>query len=254
MLTGDLAATGAGAAVGAPIGGAGAAVADRVAAPIYNWVARRFSPAAVESQAVQAIAKRMTQDTKAGGPKAQDMLDLFNAAQDKPQSLVDVAGENVRAYGGQLARQPGEARQFARDALNQRDVAAGPRIAADIDQGVSNGGSAYDTNEALMQARSAAAQPRYDEAFQQQKVWSPRLQNFIDDPVMQQGLRRGMELERIDSVTRDKPFNPTQLGVDLDAEGNVKFRELHHWKKAPICMTNSSLPFQLGIFRPSFAD
>ena len=236
MLAGDLAATGAGAAVGAPIGGAGAAVADRVAAPIYNWVARRFSPAAVESQAVQAIAKRMTQDTKAGGPKAQDMLDLFNAAQDKPQSLVDVAGENVRAYGGQLARQPGEARQFARDALNQRDVAAGPRIAADIDQGVSNGGSAYDTNEALMQARSAAAQPRYDEAFQQQKVWSPRLQNFID------------------SVTRDKPFNPTQLGVDLDAEGNVKFRELHHWKKAPICMTNSSLPFQLGIFRPSFAD
>jgi hypothetical protein len=225
MLTGDLAATGAGAAVGAPIGGAGAAVADRVAAPIYNWVARRFSPAAVESQAVQAIAKRMTQDTKAGGPKAQDMLDLFNAAQDKPQSLVDVAGENVRAYGGQLARQPGEARQFARDTLNQRDVAAGPRIAADIDQGVSNGGSAYDTNEALMQARSAAAQPRYDEAFQQQKVWSPRLQNFIDDPVMQQGLRRGMELERIDSVTRDKPFNPTQLGVDLDAEGNVKFRD-----------------------------
>lgn len=222
---GDVAATGAGAATGAAIGGTGGAVADRVVAPIYNWIARRFSPAAVENQAVQTIAKRMTQDANAGGPRAQDMLDMFNAAQEKPQALVDVAGENVRAYGGQIARQPGEARQFARDVLNQRDVGAGPRIAADVDQGISSGGSVYDTNEALMQARSAAAQPRYDAAFQQQKVWSPRLQNFLDDPVMQQGLRRGMELERVDSVTQNKPFNPTQLGVDLDAEGNVKFRD-----------------------------
>ena len=75
-----------------------------------------------------------------------------------------------------------------------------------------------------MQARSVAAQPRYDAAFQRQQVWSPRLQNFLDDPVMQQGLRRGMELERIDSVTHNRPFDPTTLGVDLDQEGNVAFR------------------------------
>ena len=224
-VAGDVSATGAGAVTGAGIGGVGGAVADRVVAPIYNWVARRFSPAAVENQAVQAIAKRMTQDAKAGGPTAQDMLDLMVAAPEKPQTIADVAGENVKQYVGNLTRQPGEARQFARDVLNQRDVGAGPRIATDIDRGVSSGGSAYDTNEALMQARSAAAQPRYDAAFQQQKVWSPRLQNFLDDPVMQQGMRRGMELERINSVTHNRPFNPTQMGVDLDAEGNVKLRD-----------------------------
>jgi hypothetical protein len=221
-VLGDVAATGTGAAAGAGIGAAGGAVADHVVAPVINWVARRFSPAAVENQAVQAIAKRMTQDAKAGGPTAQDMLDLLNTAPRKPQALVDVAGENVRAYGGRLARQPGEARQIARDALNTRDVGAGPRLAEDINAGISAGGLAYDTNEALMQARSAAAQPRYDTAFQQQQVWSPRLQNFLDDPVMQQGLRRGMELERIDSVTHNRPFDPTTLGVDLDAQGNVK--------------------------------
>ena len=223
-VLGDIAATGAGAGTGAVIGGAGAAAADRIVSPVVNWIARRFSPEAVQTQAVQAIAKRMTQDANAGGPTAQDMLDLLNAAPEKPQALVDVAGENVRAYGGRLARQPGEARQFSRDVLNQRDVGAGPRIAGDIDAGISGGGSAYDTNEALMQARSAAAQPRYDAAFQRQQVWSPRLQNFLDDPVMQQGLRRGMELERIDSVTHNRPFDPTTLGVDLDQEGNVAFR------------------------------
>lgn len=225
-VTGDLAATGAGAATGVAIGGTTAGVPDRVAAPIYNWLSRLVSPASVNKQAVQAIARRMTQDSNAGGPTAQNMMDMFNAAPDKPQALIDVAGENVRAYGGQIAGQPGEARQFSRDTLNQRDVGAGPRIASDVDHGISSGGSAYDTNEALMQARSAAAAPHYDKAYQQQNVWSPRLQNFLDDPVMQQGLRRGMELERIDSVTQNKPFNPTQMGVDLDPEGNVKIKDV----------------------------
>jgi hypothetical protein len=224
-VLGDVAATGVGAATGAGIGAAGGAIADRVVSPVVNWIARKFSPEAAESQAVQAIAKRMTQDANSGGPTAQDMLDLLVAAPQKPQALVDVAGENVRAYGGRLARQPGEARQVARNVLNARDVGAGPRIASDIDTGISAGGSAYDTNEALMQARSAAARPQYDTAFQQQQIWSPRLQNFLDDPVMRQGLRRGMELERIDSVTNNRPFNPTTLGVDLDAEGNVAFRQ-----------------------------
>lgn len=225
-VLGDVAATGAGAVAGAGIGGAGGAIADRVISPAVNWIARKFSPEAVDNQAVQAIARRMTQDASAGGPKASDMIDTFNAAQDKPQSIADVAGENVRSFAGNLARQPGEARQVAREALNQRDVAAGPRIASDINQGISNGGSAHDTTEALMQARSAAAQPQYNAAFQQQKVWSPRLQQFLGDPVMQQGLKRGMELERIDSVTKNQPFNPTQLGVDLDPQGNIKFLDV----------------------------
>jgi hypothetical protein len=166
----------------------------------------------------------MTQDAKAGGPTAQDMLDLFNAAPDKPLALADVAGENTRQYAGTIARQPGEGRQFARSQLEDRDVGAGPRLASDINDGISGNGSAYSANEALMQARSAAAKPLYDEAFQKQQIWSPRLQNFLDDPVMQQGLKRGMELERLDSVTQDRPFDPTTLGVDLDDQGNVSLK------------------------------
>jgi hypothetical protein len=221
-LTGDLASTATGAGLGTIIGGAGAAVADRVVAPIYNWAARKFGPDAVNNQAIQAVAKRMTQDQNASGPTAQDMLDILNSAPEKPLALADVAGQNARQYAGSIARQPGEGQQFARTQLEGRDLGAGPRLAGDIAQGVATGGSTFDTNEALMQARSAAAAPKYDKAFQAQQVWSPRLQQFLDDPVMQQGLNRGMELERIDSVTQQKPFDPTTLGVDLDQEGNVK--------------------------------
>jgi hypothetical protein len=221
----DLAAAGTGAALGTGIGGAGAGIADRVVSPIINWVSRRFSPEAANSQAIQVIADRMRQDTRAGGPSANDMLELFNAAgaENKPQMLADVAGENVKGLFGRIAREPGEGKQIIARALNDRDAAAGPRLAEDVTTGI-GGGSAHDTFEALLDARSAAARPHYGAAFEQQHVWSPRLQEFINDPVMSQGLKRGMELERIDSITNRRPFDPTTLGVDLDPAGNVVLR------------------------------
>jgi hypothetical protein len=163
-VTGDIAATGTGAAVGGTIGAAGGAVADRVVSPFVSWLTRKFGPNAVENQAVQAIAKRMTQDANAGGPKAQDMIDLLNAAPDKPQALADVAGENVRQYVGHIARQPGEGRQFVRSQLENRDVGAGSRLAGDVGVGISSGGSPYTEVDALINARAAASAPKYQAA------------------------------------------------------------------------------------------
>ena len=305
-VTGDLAATGAGAGVGAAIGAGGAAVADKVVSPVVNWIGRRVSPEAAESQAVQAIAKRMKQDANAGGPTAQDMLDALNAAQSKPLSLADVSGENVRQYAGNIARQPGEGRAFAREQLANRDLGAGQRIAGDIDQNLSAGGPAYSAEKALLDARSAASSAPYDKAMQggsiaplqdqlrdslisatgekgqvarqmamieqsspgalaargaagadvraqymdlhgrlQQleqnrqdiralfqksqsdaaanapgAVWNPRIQQFLDDPIMQQGLQRGMTIQRLESLAQGKPFNPTEYAITgTDAAG-----------------------------------
>jgi hypothetical protein len=214
------------AAEGAVGGAAGGVVADRVAAPFIGWLTRKFGPNAAENQAVQVIAKRMTKDVAGGGgPTAQDMIDLFNAAPDKPQALADVAGENVRQYLGSVTRRPGEGRQFVRSELENRDVGAGPRIAGDIDTGISAGGSIYTADKALDAARKAASTPLYNKAFQQQQVWSPRLQEFLTDPVMQQGLKRGLELERLDSVATGRPFNANTLGVDLDPQGNIVLKK-----------------------------
>ncbi len=159
--TGDLAAAGTGAAVGGAIGAAGGAVADRVASPFISWLTRKFGPNAAENQAVQAIAKRMTQDANAGGPKAQDMIDLLNEAPDKPQALADVAGENVRQYLGHIKRQPGEGRQFVTSELERRDAGAGSRLIGDVGRGISSGGSPYTVAEALDSARAAASAPAY---------------------------------------------------------------------------------------------
>jgi hypothetical protein len=213
-----------GATLGAAVGGGAAVLADKVVQPVMDFVARKFGSGAVEDQAIRHIAGRMRQDATAGGPTAQDMLDILNAAPAKPQTIADVAGENVRAGAGSLARQPGPARQQIAGFLNERDAGAGSRLAGDVDAGISSGGTAHDTTQALMDARSAAAAPNYDAAFKDQQVWSPRLGEFLDDPVTKQGLKAGMELERIDAVTHGRKFDPTQLGVDLDADGNVAFK------------------------------
>jgi hypothetical protein len=163
---GDLAATGQGAGLGAVIGGAVPVIADKVAQPLIDWVSRRFGgQEAIDNQAIKAIASRVAQDQKAGGPTAQDMLDIINTAGGKPLNLADVGGENVKGLTERLAQSPGQGKQIITEALTKRDLGAGSRIAGDVNAGISNGGSAFDTAAALDASRKAAAAPLYDEAF-----------------------------------------------------------------------------------------
>jgi hypothetical protein len=137
----------------------------------------------------------MTQDAAAGGPTAQDMLDLLNAAPDKPQALVDVAGENVRQYAGNIARQPGEGRQFARSQLEGRDVGAGSRLAGDVGVGISSGGSPYTVADALMSARAAAATPKYRAAGIPSDPADYPKAPVIDNPVVTRLLQKSKDVQ-----------------------------------------------------------
>ncbi len=52
-------------------------------------------------------------------------------------------------------------------------------------------------------------------------VWSPRIQEFLSDPIMKQGLARGYQLERIAAVTEGRRFDPYEYAVTgTDSEGN----------------------------------
>jgi hypothetical protein len=307
---------GQGAAAGTAIGAASPVVAEKVISPAVSWFARtplgqwvvsKFGGDAIQSQAVRQVAQRMSQDASGGGPGAQDVLDLLSSAPPgKPLAPIDFAGENVRGRGGAIARQPGEGRQVLTSFLNDRDVGAGARLASDVDSNISSGGSAFETSDALMKARSAASGPAYDQAFQggstaplvdqlrdslqaatgakgqiakqiaqierdspgalasrgaagadiranymqlhqdlaqaeQDRVatlsmfkraqgdasanapgavWNPRIQQFLDDPVFQGGLSRGMQIQRLEALSQGKPFNPTEYAVTgADAAG-----------------------------------
>lgn len=44
-------------------------------------------------------------------------------------------------------------------------------------------------------------------------VWSPRIQQFLDDPIVRQGLNKGLEVQRLESLAEGKAFNPSEFGV-----------------------------------------
>lgn len=52
-------------------------------------------------------------------------------------------------------------------------------------------------------------------------VWSPRIQQFLDDPITKAGIRHGLEIQRLEATTAGKAFNPTEYAViGTDASGD----------------------------------
>lgn len=52
-------------------------------------------------------------------------------------------------------------------------------------------------------------------------VWSPRIQQFLDDPIVKQGINKGLQVQRLESLAAGKPFNARDYavtGVGQDGE------------------------------------
>lgn len=49
-------------------------------------------------------------------------------------------------------------------------------------------------------------------------VWNPRIQQFLDDPVMRRGMARGVEIQRLEALAAGRPFNPTELALTPEGE------------------------------------
>ena len=200
--------------------GAAASAVGQGLDAVGAYIARN-KPEALENEAIKKIVKRISQDQKAGGPSAQDMIDLVNAG-NKPVTLADKGGANVKGLAGNVARQPGESRAIASQLIGQRDEGAAQRIRQDIETYMHGGPTSYQTNEMLLAARSSASTPAYEAAYKLKNIWSPRLQQFIDDPDFKKGLSRGWHLERLRALAEGRKITATELGVDLDMEGNAK--------------------------------
>lgn len=319
---------GIGAAAGGVLGTAGEAL-GALAKPITKaaqsgldavkrWLGAEM-PSSLQSAAVHKVLEQFGQDEKAGGPSAANVMELLNTAHaaNKPLTLADLGGDNVKALAGYVTRQPGEAMTTSRNLLDTRDKAAAQRLSGDIAKYVSSGDTMKQTADALAQSRAAASKPLYEEAMkpgstaplqnqfnaefgriqtersaaqkelaaaerqqtgtaakqsqvgnvgdlqvrgtdaraadqgavqaaqaklsaldaQEAKttevlresqraaaagerggIWSPRIQQFIEDPIIKQGIGRGLEIQRIESLAEGKPFSATDYGVTGTAQ------------------------------------
>jgi hypothetical protein len=51
-------------------------------------------------------------------------------------------------------------------------------------------------------------------------VWSPRIQQFLQDPILKRGIAKGLQIQRLEALAEGKPFNATEYGITgTDAAG-----------------------------------
>jgi hypothetical protein len=44
-------------------------------------------------------------------------------------------------------------------------------------------------------------------------IWSPRIQQFLDDPVTKPWIARGLKIQRLEALAKGEPFNPTEYAI-----------------------------------------
>lgn len=156
--------------------------------------------------------------------EAQVRQNLQDAARNNlPYALAD-ASPQLRTIGGSVARKSVDAREIAENAFGPRAEAQASRAIQAINRNLTPAVDPVAVKQGILSAGQAKAGPLYDAAYAAAErggsTWSPRLQQFLDDPIIAPALQRGMELQRLDAVAKGKPFDPTRLSVtDFNAAG-----------------------------------
>ncbi len=213
-----------GAGTGAIVG-AGAPLVGELASVPINAFTRRFMGGA-DTQALDRIANRMTQDAKASGKTLGDVVNnattQLASAGGKPLSLADVTPENTQALAGKVTRMGGPGREAATNFLGDRSSGMGPRLVGDVDTAFPSQ-NAFATTQDLMRQRSQNSTPLYDTAYSVGPLHSDRLEQFTNDPIIKQGLAKGMEIQRLEALAEGKSIDPSSYNVAFDLKGEPSF-------------------------------
>lgn len=134
-----------------------------------------------------------------------------NFATTKPVMLAD-QGRNLQRLGRTVETVPGAGSERATAALRSRQLGQGERVVQDVRGKIANV-DYLGTKEALQEARKVGALPLYQEAFALGPVTSPRIEKFIADPILQQGIKNGLKIQRLEALADDVPFNPSDYAV-----------------------------------------
>jgi hypothetical protein len=200
-----------------PVGGALLGGALGAAAPIAEAAASPFISAITSRLNSTGYATR--QVARGIGESGQTPEQLGQAVQDagaagQPQfTLADAMGNPGQRLLSTVARAPGEGRIDVVNALESRQAGQGERVGDILDEGLGTGNTARQTIDQLTESARRESAPLYQDALNQNPVWSDRMQQFFDDPITAQGLREGVRVQRLESLATGQPFNPVDHAI-----------------------------------------
>jgi len=203
-------AAGRGALTGAPLGAAGAGVAEAlapVAGRVANVIRGIRDP---EEEASRRVATAMTRDWQSQGPSlTAEEIAAANAA-GLPRSVIDAGGETTRALARSAANTSPEARAALAEMARDRFEDQSPRIAAFI-RDITGGANAGADLETLQAAARRANQPAYKAAYAAGSggVWTPELERLAGAPAVRQAMQDAVQRGRDRAVSEGLgAFNP----------------------------------------------
>lgn len=199
-----------GAAQGALLGGALGAAAPAVGAGASRLFNLARNVAGMQNPGLKAqdiILGKMAQDNVTPA----SALRTFAQAGAKPMTLAD-QGPNLGRLARTVQTVPGRGSAAVEQALTERQTGQPFRVAGDVRGAVSNA-DYLGTFEALRDTRAQQAAPLYERAFQAGPILDRRVQGFLADPIVQQGIRRGMEIQRLEALADNRPFDPRDWAV-----------------------------------------
>jgi hypothetical protein len=212
-VAGGLAGATAGAAIPLGLGAAGL-----IGRPLIDAVTARLVPGEASRQAAAKIAQAFNRDMITAD-QARDALARLGPL----GGLIDAGGANVTGLGEAMASQPGTNRQIAKDFLETRMEGAPTRINAAINAATGNPANFHATMNNLADLRSTNAAPLYEQAFSKPAGMTDNIKGMLDDPVAQQGLKEGLEIQRIANSARigrgEAPLPTTDPAIQYDANG-----------------------------------
>lgn len=161
------------------------------AQPLYDKAFEGGSIAPLEKQFETSFDEASKAEKTAGEDLANAQTKLTTARARQSQ-----AGDNVYAVSG--ANEDARAAEAA-VAQAQKNVDAAAATKQQI-------------LEKLRQAQGGAASNAPG------AVWNPRIQQFLDDPIMKRGLSRGVEIQRLEALAKGERFDPTELAITPEGE------------------------------------
>lgn len=206
------------AVVGGAVGGAlplALAAAKPVVAPIASNVMARVNP---EGYAERQIARAAA---RSGQTPEQIAERVGQAAADGQGEfrLLDGLGYDGARAAAVVAKNPGEGRTQIREFLNDRQTGQARRIGEAVTEAFDAPQTARGQISDLYAWARDASEPFYARAMAETPVWSERLNDFLKDPITKQSIRRGLEIQRLESLAKGEKFDPFDIIERFDAAG-----------------------------------
>jgi len=152
-------------------------------------------------------------------------LQAIKASNYKPETIIELGGENTRRLADVVAQYPG-ASQVAREMVEERGAGAGQRITQDFRQAFQVNADAMDLADQIIKQRDAIATPLYQKAYQEGGVISDeRFNKFFKIPQFQEAYGTARRLAALDGIELPKDIK------EIDKVGGFDLMTLDYIKR-----------------------